>query len=596
MKKLDIRYKILLSLFIIVWLVLITKIFVLTIKSHQYFEKLAQRNTIKKEILIPSRGQILDRNHTPLAINDVGFSILLSPSLKDKDLQTEAGIIQSFFPDINPSEIIKTYKKQDSLYNHTPIKVINFIPYAQIQKIYAQIIQYPNISIEPATKRLYPNNTSGSHIIGYVGAADRTDIKDDPTSKYTNIIGKTGLEKEYNSFLQGQIGYRIVAVNALNQELEILEEQKPEIENDLILSLDMRLQKIADSEFQDKEGAVIVMDIQSGEIIAAGSYPEYNLNDFVGGISYEKWNALRENVYNPLLNKLVNALYPPGSVVKMGMALAFLEYAGINENTKIDTPAYIELGGRKFRDWKPTGHGKSDLFKAIRESVDVYFYKLSQNAGINNIANVLRQMGFGEKTGIDIPNEFIGIVPDPEWKMKRYGKVWYTGDTVVTSIGQGAFLVTPMQIARYTALIAGGKLPTPHFAKMFGNKSSDYVSQDVLNNFQKSKLPVLQKAMYEACSLPGGTAYSRTRGSKAPLACKTGTAQVVQIPQEIKTRVKESQMAYFRRSHAWITGFVPYKNPKYVITVLLEHGQSGGKGGPILVKMANALYDYGYLK
>ncbi|PAF47648.1 penicillin-binding protein 2 [Helicobacter sp. 12S02232-10] len=596
MKKLNIRYKIVIFAFILIWMALIAKVFVLTIKSHEYFEKLAQRNMTKKEILIPSRGQILDRNGEPLAINELGFSILFNPLLKDEALETQIETIGSFFPEINRPEMIKAYKKQDSIYNHSPIKVVNFIPYTKMQKIYARIIQNPDILVEPATKRLYPNNLSASHVIGYVGAADEADIQSDPVSKYTGIIGKTGLEKEYNFFLQGQIGYRIMAVNALNQELEVLDELKPENQNDLVLSIDMRLQEIADAAFQDKEGAVIVMDVHTGEIIVAGSYPEYNLNDFVGGISYDKWNALSENIYNPLLNKLVNALYPPGSVVKMGMGLAFLEYAGVNENTKIDTPAYIELGGRKFRDWKPSGHGKSDLVKAIRESVDVYFYKLSQTAGINNIANVLKQMGFGQKTGVDIPNEFIGIVPDPEWKMKRYGRVWYTGDTIITSIGQGAFLVTPMQIAGYTALIATGKLPIPHFAKTFGNENSDYEPKDVLNDFQKSKLSILQKGMYEACSVKGGTAYSRTLGSKAPLACKTGTAQVVQIPQEIKVRMKESQMEYLRRSHAWITGFVPYKNPKYAITVLLEHGQSGGKGGPILVKMANALYDYGYLK
>lgn len=596
MKKLNIRYKIAIGFFAIVWIVLLTKIFVLTIRSHQYFETLAQRNMTKKEVLIPARGQILDRNGEPLAINELGFSISFVPLLKNDNLNEQINFIQSFFPSVNGSDITKTYKKQNSIYNHSPIKVVDYIPYADMQKIYPQIIQNPNILIQPATKRLYPNNLSASHIIGYVGSADENDIVQDPVSKYTGIIGKTGLEKEYNSFLQGQIGYKIVAVNAFNQELEILEEKKPQTQNDLILSIDMKLQKIADEEFAGKSGSVIVMDVHTGEILVAGSYPEYNLNDFVGGISYKKWNALREDIYNPLLNRFVNALYPPGSVVKMGVGLALLEYAGINENTKIDTPGYIELGGRKFRDWKAAGHGKSDLLKALRESVDVYFYKLSQNAGMTNIASVLKEIGFGEKTGVDLPNEFVGIVPDPEWKMKRYGRMWYTGDTVVTSIGQGAFLVTPMQIARYTALLASGKLPTPHFAKTFGKEDANIEAKDVLSDFQKSKLGVLQKGMYEACSTPGGTAYSRTRGSKVKIACKTGTAQVVQIAQEIKVRIKESDMEYFHRSHGWITGFVPYRNPRYAITVLIEHGQSGGRGGPILVRMANALYDNGYLK
>lgn len=596
MKKLNIRYKIFIFFFIIVWISLMTKIFVLTIRSHQYFEKLAQRNMTKKEILIPVRGQIFDRNKEPLAINELGFSISLTPSLKDNILSEQTLIINKFFPDIDQEEIIKNYKKQNSAYNHSPIKVIDFIPYTKVQMIYPQIIQNSHILIQATTKRLYPPNLTASHIVGYVGSADENDIILDPVSKFTGIIGKTGLEKEYNAFLQGKVGYKITVTNAFNQELEVLEESRVQNQNDLILSLDMRLQELADQEFNDKTGVLVVMDVKSGEILVAGSYPEYNLNDFVGGISHKKWDALRENIHNPLLNKFVNALYPPGSVVKMGVGLALLEYGGVNENTKIDTPSFIEVGGRKFRDWKPGGHGKTDLFKAIRESVDVYFYKLSQNAGMTNIASVLRQVGFGKKTGVDIPGEFVGIVPDPEWKMNRYGKVWYTGDTIVSSIGQGAFLVTPLQIARYTALLASGELPTPHFAKSFGGQDSNYVSQDILSDFQKSKLPALRRGMYEACSIKTGTAFRHTQGSKVSLACKTGTAQVVQIPQEVKVRLKESQMEYFHRSHAWITGFVPYKNPRYVITVLIEHGQSGGKGGPILVKMANALYDYGYLK
>lgn len=596
MKKLNIKYKILIFVFFIVWTSLIVKVFVLTIKSHQYFEKLAQRNMTKKEILVPARGQILDRFGRPLAINEMGFSISLSPRLKTDELNNQIKIIQSFFPNIKADDILKIYQKQNSLYNHSPIKVIDYIPYAKMQTYYARIIQNPNIIIDSATKRFYPNNTSASHIIGYIGAADDYDISKDPVSKYTGIIGKSGLEKQYNRFLQGEVGYKIVAVNAFNQEVEVLEEKKPKTQNDLITSIDMNLQQIADNAFKDKNGAIIIMDVHTGEILVAGSYPEYNLNDFVGGITHDKWNALRDNIYNPLLNKFVNALYPPGSVIKMGMGLALLEYAGINENTKIDTPGYIELGGRKFRDWKASGHGKSDIVKALKESVDTYFYQLSQKAGMNNISKVLHQLGFGEKTGIDIPNEFIGVVPDPEWKMKKYGKVWYTGDTVITSIGQGAFLVTPMQIARYTALIASSKLPTPHFAKIFGEENADYEPKDILDNFQKSKIPILQKGMYEACSVKGGSAYYHTRGSKVPIACKTGTAQVVQIPQDVKVRMKESQMQYFHRSHAWITGFVPYKNPKYAITILIEHGQAGGRGGPVLVEMANALYDYGYLK
>ena len=358
----------------------------------------------------------------------------------------------------------------------------------------------------------------------------------------------------------------------------------------------VKLQESIDSEFTERSGAVIVMNVHNGEILAAGSYPEYNINWFVDGISYKNWEGLIENVHKPLINKLVYGRYPPGSVIKMGMVLAFLQYAGINESTLIQTPPFIEFGGRKFRDWKASGHGSADAIKAIRESVDVYFYLLSQRAGIDNMASVLRQMGIGELTGVDIPNEVSGILPTPEWKLQRYGEQWYKGDTITTSIGQGYFLSTPMQIARYTALIASGKLVTPHFAKEFNEESAEFEAKDILSDFQKSKLDVLRKGMYQVCSVPGGTAYYRTQGTRVSLACKTGTAQVVGIPQDIQRRTREADMEYFHRSHAWITAFLPYENPQYAVTILIEHGGSGGSGGPVLVKIANKLKELGYIK
>ena len=339
-----------------------------------------------------------------------------------------------------------------------------------------------------------------------------------------------------------------------------------------------------------------MLDVHNGEILAAGSYPEYNLNDFIGGISTQKWRNLLEDPHYPLVNKLIAGQYPPGSVVKMAMGLAFLEFGNITENTIIETPCFIELGGRKYRDWK-CGHGSADLFKAIKSSVDVYFYKLSMIVGISNISTVLSQMGFGKKTGVDIPHEQSGVIPTPEWKLRAKGESWVMGDLINTSIGQGYFLVTPMQVARYTALIASGKLVTPHFAKSFNQTPIQYPTKDILSAIQKQKLGVLRKGMYQVCnSADGGTAYWRTRGAKVPIACKTGTAQVTGIPQDMKTRIKEHEMEYFERSHAWITAFVPYNNPKYAITIMLEHGGSGGSGGPILVNIVNKLYDLGYIR
>lgn len=593
----NLRYWLLIFFFIVVWFIIVIRLFVVNVINHEYYEKFAEKNITKTEVLVPMRGLIFDRNTEPLAINEIGFSISLIPKIRNSRIvESEIERIISFLPSLDKEELFNLYKKNNHAYNHLPIEIVNFVPYAQMLSIYAYLKRSSYVVIAPNSKRLYPNESTASHVIGYVSKANDKDIQNNPLSQYSKVIGKEGIEKFYNSYLQGEAGYRKSHINSLHKEIKLLKEDSVLKRNDLYLSLDLKLQESIDSEFTERSGAVIVMNVHNGEILAAGSYPEYNINWFVDGISYKNWEGLIENVHKPLINKLVYGRYPPGSVIKMGMVLAFLQYAGINESTLIQTPPFIEFGGRKFRDWKASGHGSADAIKAIRESVDVYFYLLSQRAGIDNMASVLRQMGIGELTGVDIPNEVSGILPTPEWKLQRYGEQWYKGDTITTSIGQGYFLSTPMQIARYTALIASGKLVTPHFAKEFNEESAEFEAKDILSDFQKSKLDVLRKGMYQVCSVPGGTAYYRTQGTRVSLACKTGTAQVVGIPQDIQRRTREADMEYFHRSHAWITAFLPYENPQYAVTILIEHGGSGGSGGPVLVKIANKLKELGYIK
>ena len=592
----NIRFKITIVFFIFVWLIILLRLWVITGINHEYYTKYAQKNATKVDVLMPARGQILDRNHEPLAINELGFAIAITPRLKSATLQEQIQILTHYFPSLDSQKLTKTYTNANTPYNHSPIVVVDFLTYREIQHSYTYLKQSPYIVIIPTSKRFYPNEYSASHIIGYVSKANQKDMAQNPLSFYTKRIGKMGIESQYNDFLQGEPSYKKTQIDALHREVRVLEEPKQLKQNNLTLTLDLHLQELIDSEFSQKEGAVIVLDVHNGEILAAGSYPEYNLNDFIGGISTQKWRNLLEDPHYPLVNKLIAGQYPPGSVVKMAMGLAFLEFGNITENTIIETPCFIELGGRKYRDWK-CGHGSADLFKAIKSSVDVYFYKLSMIVGISNISTVLSQMGFGKKTGVDIPHEKSGVIPTPEWKLRAKGESWVMGDLINTSIGQGYFLVTPMQVARYTALIASGKLVTPHFAKSFNQTPIQYPTKDILSAIQKQKLGVLRKGMYQVCnSADGGTAYWRTRGAKVPIACKTGTAQVTGIPQDMKTRIKEHEMEYFERSHAWITAFVPYNNPKYAITIMLEHGGSGGSGGPILVNIVNKLYDLGYIR
>jgi len=334
----------------------------------------------------------------------------------------------------------------------------------------------------------------------------------------------------------------------------------------------------------------------NGEVLALVSFPSFDNNLFVKGISFKEWKSLSHNIYNPLLNKPVSGLYPPGSTIKPAEALIAIASGKWNPWKKIYCPGFIEIGNRKFRDWKEEGHGEVDIFKAIKRSVDVYYYKMGLKLGIDYISKNLRKMGFGRKTGIDLPNEKKGIVPDKEWKVKRFHEPWFIGETLNAVIGQGYFLATPLQVAVNTALIASSKLPKPFVVKKIDNNVTKPILKDVLTLKEKKSLWMVRKGMWEVCNAPGGTA-TRYIQTKIVIAGKTGTAQVYSIPQEVKKRKREDELAYFHRSHAWLTTFGPYKNPQFVVTVLIEHGGHGGSAaGGIVSKVYNWLVDNRYIK
>lgn len=587
-----IRVNLILIFVLLVLITLLSRVYYLSIKSNTYYEELSKRNYIKKVYEVPNRGIIKDRNGVPLAMNKIGFSINITPHLrsyKNKYLLDQlVNLINKNFPKYTKEDLYKTYKKLDSNYKHDFVKVVEFIPYDDFFDKYTLFNSNDNIKIKPEVKRIYPYGENGSHVIGYVGKASRKEIDGNEFSKYSGIIGKNGLEKYYNEKLQGKLGEKDIKVNALNKEIEVLSEKPPSSNNDLHISLDIKLQQYVQEIFEDKSGAIIVMDANNGEILAAGSYPEFDNNIFVDGISVKEWEDMRNDFNHPFTNKLVNGKYPPGSVIKMGIAMSFLEN-GIKPDFEVYDSGFIKVGRRNFRCWKTTGHGKVGFTKAIRESCDDFFYKGSLEVGINKISKTLRKYGIGEETGVELMNEFYATNPNKDWKQTKYKQPWYIGDTINASIGQGYMSVTPMQIARYTAFFASGKLPKPHFAK---------------ENFEKPKelkhnpkyLKLMQKGMYEVVNHKKGTARNYIR-SRVKIAGKTGTAQVVGIPQSEKVRMKENELEYYHRSHAWLTTYGPYKNPQYVVTVLVEHGGHGGSAaGAVVSKIYDKLLELGYIK
>ena len=596
------RYKIVLLLFILVWAGMITRLYHVSVKSNFYYTSLAKANVERKEFIKPVRGEITDLNGNLLAMNQIGFSLSIKPhlSIKSKEgkksqLEQAVDTILETFPDLNKTTMMKVYKKKSSAYNHKYIKVVDFIHYADMMSAYPTLSMHDELKIEAETKRYYPYGKYCAHLIGYTGRSNTKENKADEVVDVVGKVGKSGLERYYNTFLEGKLGYQINKVTARNKAVDVLEKMLPKDNRNLKLNIDVDLQKMIYEHFGDATGVAIVMRT-NGEILAAVSYPAYDPNLFVGGISSKAWKALQEDLAHPFTNKITHGTYPPGSSIKPGMALAFDKAKpGILEQDEYCNGS-MTIGNSKhrFRCWKHSGHGKVWLRKAIQQSCDVYFYKKSLKVGIDAMAKNLRSFGLGVKTGVDLPREYSGVIPDKAWKMRRFKQPWYLGETVIASIGQGYDLVTPLQVARYTALVATGNLVTPRVAKSIDGKEIN--ATIVPMKFNPRTLSEVRMGMYDVCNTRRGTAYRLMHDLPVIVAGKTGTSQVTSIPQ-VGRRLKESELAYFHRSHAWITTYAPYDDPQFVVTVLIEHGGHGGStSAPMAGDIYKWLYKNGYFK
>jgi len=607
------RYNIALIIFSLFWFMLISRLYQLSIKGNFYYEQEATKLSQKKLFTKPVRGEILDKNGKLLAMNDIGFVVKLEPHLtkvkskttiKKKDKKTGkiedieivekefndeakrlAEILVKEFPEQNITKMEKAYLEKDSVYNQKPISIIDFIPYEKMIGAYTRLNIYENLIIEAETKRYYPQGDKVSHVVGYVSKSNDKENNDTNVS-VIGIVGKTGLEKQYNSILQGELGYKLIKVSARNEEIETIRNQ-PAVENqDLHLNIDIALQSKIYELFYGQAGAAVVMNV-NGDVVAAVSYPSFDANWFVDGISGDRWNFLMKHPDFPFTNKFIAGTYPPGSTIKMGSALAF----GMSQKGLLDSHEYcsgaITIGrsSHRFRCWNKRGHGGVDLRKAVRESCDVYFYNKNLQIGIDKWSSALHLMGFGERTGIDLPNEKKGLIPNQEWKQKVKKQAWFAGETAIAAIGQGYDLATPMQLARYTAFLATKKLPTPHIVHKIVTKEVK-PEYRIVPNVDDKYLNIIRMGMYDVCNSGGGTATAHMSGLPVIVAGKTGTSQVKKIAQGSGPRELEGNMDYYDRSHAWLTTYAPFEQPKYVVTVLIEHGGHGGSAsGPIAAEI-----------
>ncbi|MDO5652442.1 MAG: penicillin-binding protein 2 [Moraxella sp.] len=578
---------------------LITRYAYLQLNQYDKYQSQSDNNRIKLISNPPSRGYIYDRNGYLLADNQPVFTAILSPDEVDNPEQTLQLLAPIF--DLSDTDIVDILARLDKAKNN-PITIKINPTEEQIAKFSERKPFFRGVTIQTKLTRIYPHDELFAHVIGYVGRINDKESKrinenDDDKRRYagTDLIGKLGIEQQYENILLGTPGNQSVETNVHGDVLRKLDSTPPTAGNDLYLSLDYGLQTVAAEQLNGRRGAIVAIDPNNGDVLAFVSNPSYDPNPFVSGISSRDYKALQEDEDQPLYNRALQGLYPPASTIKPFEAMGILHYGLMGWNDTIFDPGYFSLPGdsHRFRDWKKGGHGTVNMEKSIIMSVDTYYYKLSYQMGIQKLHDWMVRFGFGNKTGIDLPHEKGGIMPSPAWKKKTYDKDWLPGETITASIGQGYFLASVLQIANATAMTANkGQHLTPHLLKRSeGALPVDIISKpDGKIDFNGTEADWLRmhKAMED--TVKRGTAKS-IYTTQYRIAGKSGTAQVKSIAQG--KSYNKAALSKRHWDHAWFTGFAPVENPQIAVAVIVENGGGGGK---VAAPVARAVMDYWVLR
>jgi penicillin-binding protein 2 len=574
------------------------RFYYLQVQRYDYYHTLAESNRISVVPISPNRGLILDRNGMVLAHNFFVYTLEITPSkLKNLDDTIEA---LSKLVEINALDLkrFKKFKAQSHSFESIPIR--SHLNEIEAAKFAVNRYRFPGVELKSRLYRHYPYGTLGTHAIGYISRINESDLenlrKESVISNYkgTDHIGKAGVEQAYERELHGVTGFQQVEIDANGQAVRVLSSASPISGNNVVLSIDAKLQSIAEKAFGERRGSLIAIEPNTGEVLAFVSMPSFDPNLFVDGIDYDSWNNLNNSLDKPLINRALRGLYPPGSTFKPFVALAGLEAGKRAPPFSINDPGYYTLPNsrHRYRDWKPSGHGIVDVRKAITISCDTFFYGLAMELGIDRLANFVRHFGFGQKTGIDINGEVSGLLPTPEWKQRRFKQPWYMGETVIVGIGQGYTLVTPMQLAYATATLANaGNAMRPHIvnaivdSKTNVTKNKGNIVADKVN-LKDENLEIVKLGMIDV-TLPGGTASAAAANAPYTIAAKTGTAQVIGIKQNEKYNEKNINERH--RDHALFIAYAPAEAPKIALAVIIENG---GHGGSVAGPIARKVMDY----
>ena len=591
-------------LIVIFFSILLARFFYLQVTQHNEFSGQASSNRITLIPTPPVRGEIVDINGVPLAKNYPVFSLEVIPSRIEDKMEDVIEALKKYV-DITPTDLkrFKKYRESYRKFENIPLKLR--LTDEEAARLSVHLREFKGIEVNSRTFREYPYGKLTSHFLGYIGRISDKDKEmleeEGLTALYrgSTHIGKSGLEKYYEHQLHGVPGYQEVEKDAYGNIVRVLKNVPSKMGQTLRLGMDIRMQQEADQILGDRRGALVAINPQDGTVLAFVSKPSFDPNLFIDGIDSDTWKMLNDDWKKPLINRVTQGLYPPGSTFKPFMGMALLESGKITQNTIIPAPGAWSIPGSRhiFRDSVRSGHGSANLSKAIQVSSDTFFYRLGYEMGIDKTSPYLAQFGFGQKTGIDLPSEYTGVLPSREWKAKRFAKSsdptakeWRAGEMVSVSIGQGYNAYTPLQMAHATASLANnGVVHQPHLVKEildFGARKITRINPNPERQipFKADNFEYVKRAM-EKVLKPGGTAHRIGGGLSYTMGGKTGTAQVVQIKQG--GRYNAAALREQHRDHAWFISFAPLEKPEIAIAVILENGGWGAYAAPLAREMTD---------
>ncbi len=579
-------------LFAPVFCILLIQLFNLQILKGEHYRDTSDNNCLRKQRIHPLRGHILDRNGHLLVDNRPAFDLYIVPADAtpvDKTAEKLAAYVEK-----TPEELISLINRNRGPYGYRPILLKPDIGRNLMGQILSRRYELPGVVIQPSPRRNYIYDSFAPHLIGYIGEINSSELMSNryPHKRGGDMIGRLGAERIFEADLSGYEGTRVVQVNATGQVMSVLGEEPPRSGHNVRLTLDFDLQRKAQALLDGKTGAIVALDPSSGEILALASSPAYNQKWFADGISRKQWQTLLNDPERPLHNRAVQATYPPASTYKIITAIAALEDQIVDEHKKEFCSGNYRLGDRTFRCWKRHGHGHQNIVDALSESCDVFFYEVGKQLGVDRIAYYAKKSGLGARTGIELDNEAIGLVPTATWKRNRFGIPWFGGETLPVAIGQGYNLTTPLQMGVLTAAVAnGGTIYRPQIMKSIqsvgGAMIAKFEPETVAHlPVSKENLEIIKKGLYHVVNDRKGTAYHYARSTEVEISGKTGTAQVVsrlteEIDELTSGELSEEEMRKFF-PHAWFVGYAPSANPKIAVSIIIEHGGGGSStAGPI---------------